>query len=155
MQLYIGQILYRRAHFVRDPLGRELCSSPWLEMQSFSRCIHFLKVSQYADLGTVIRYWWTADPSACRDWYFHPARNDFNFGNKKKSHGARRAAYRTEFSIRYLYRYKMIDIRYLIWYFQKVQKPVTCMFWLKCILILYTKQFYILQTYSPFVTVGF
>ena len=30
-----------------------------------------------------------ADQSACRDWYFRPARNDFNFGNKKKSHGAR------------------------------------------------------------------
>ena len=29
-----------------------------------------------------------ADPSACRDWYFRPARNAFNFGNKKKSHGA-------------------------------------------------------------------
>ena len=28
-----------------------------------------------------------ADPSACRDWYFRPARNDFNFGNKRKSHG--------------------------------------------------------------------
>ena len=53
-------------------------------MQSFSRCIHFLKASRYADLGTVIRYWWMADPSACRDWYFHPARNAFNFGNKKK-----------------------------------------------------------------------
>ena len=25
-------------------------------MQSFSRCIHFLKASRYADLGTVIRY---------------------------------------------------------------------------------------------------
>ena len=32
--------------------------SLWLEMQSFSRCIHFLKASRYADLGTVIRYWW-------------------------------------------------------------------------------------------------
>ena len=31
--------------------------SPWLEMQSFSRCIHFLKASRYADLGTVIRYY--------------------------------------------------------------------------------------------------
>ena len=30
-----------------------------------------------------------ADPSACRGWYFRPAKNDFNFGNKKKSHGAR------------------------------------------------------------------
>ena len=30
-----------------------------------------------------------ADPSACWDWYFRPARNAFNFGNKKKSHGAR------------------------------------------------------------------
>ena len=30
--------------------------SPWLEMQSFSRYIHFLKASRYADLGTVIRY---------------------------------------------------------------------------------------------------
>ena len=29
-----------------------------------------------------------ADPSACRDWYLGPARNDFNFRNKKKSHGA-------------------------------------------------------------------
>ena len=45
--------------------------------------------TRYADLGTVIRYWWMADPSACRDWYFRPARNAFNFGNKKKSHGAR------------------------------------------------------------------
>ena len=67
--------------------------SPWLEMQSFSRCIHFLKASRYADLGTVIRYWWMADPSACRDWYFHPARNAFNFGNKKISHGARSGEY--------------------------------------------------------------
>ena len=25
-----------------------------------------------------------ADPSACRDWYFRPARNAFNFGNKKE-----------------------------------------------------------------------
>ena len=67
--------------------------SPWLEMQSFSRCIHFLKASLYTDLGTVIRYWWMADPSACRDWYFRPARNAFNFGNKKKSHGARSGEY--------------------------------------------------------------
>ena len=28
-----------------------------------------------------------ADPSACRDWYFRPARNDFNFGNKKNHMG--------------------------------------------------------------------
>ena len=70
--------------------------SPWLEMQSFSRCIHFLKASRYADLGTVIRYWWMADPSACRDWYFRPARNAFNFGNKKKSHGAGSGEYRGE-----------------------------------------------------------
>ena len=35
-----------------------------------------------------------ADPSACRNWYFRPARNDFNFGNKKKSHGARSREYR-------------------------------------------------------------
>ena len=34
-----------------------------------------------------------ADPSACRDWYLRPARNDFNFGNKKKSHGARSGEY--------------------------------------------------------------
>ena len=67
--------------------------SPWLEMQSFSRCIHFLKASRYTDLGTVIRYWWMADPSACRDWYFRPARNAFNFGDKKKSHGARSGEY--------------------------------------------------------------
>ena len=25
-----------------------------------------------------------ADPSACWDWYFRPAWNDFNFGNKKE-----------------------------------------------------------------------
>ena len=31
-------------------------NSPLLEMQSFNRCIHFLKASRYADLGTVIRY---------------------------------------------------------------------------------------------------
>jgi hypothetical protein len=30
-----------------------------------------------------------AEPSACRDLYFRPARKDFNFGNKTKSHGAR------------------------------------------------------------------
>ena len=30
---------------------------------------------------------------ACRDWYFRPARNDFNFGNKKKSHGAKSGEY--------------------------------------------------------------
>jgi hypothetical protein len=34
-----------------------------------------------------------ADPSACRDFYFRPARKDFNFGNKKKSHGARSGEY--------------------------------------------------------------
>ena len=34
-----------------------------------------------------------ADPSACRDWYFRPARNAFNFRNKKKSHGARSGEY--------------------------------------------------------------
>ena len=34
-----------------------------------------------------------ADPSACRDWYFRPARNSFNFGKKKKSHGARSGEY--------------------------------------------------------------
>ena len=34
-----------------------------------------------------------AGPSACRYWYFRPARNDFNFGNKKKSHGARSGEY--------------------------------------------------------------
>ena len=34
-----------------------------------------------------------ADPSACRDWCFRPARNDFNFGNKKKLHGARSGEY--------------------------------------------------------------
>ena len=34
-----------------------------------------------------------ADPSACRDWYFRPARNAFSFGNKKKSHGARSGEY--------------------------------------------------------------
>ena len=33
-----------------------------------------------------------ADPSACRDWYFRPARNDFNF-NKKKSHETRSGEY--------------------------------------------------------------
>ena len=34
-----------------------------------------------------------ADPSACRDWYFRPARYDFSFGNKKKSHGVRTGEY--------------------------------------------------------------
>ena len=33
------------------------------------------------------------DPSVCRDRYFRPARNDFNFGNKKKSHGTRSGEY--------------------------------------------------------------
>ena len=28
-----------------------------------------------------------ADPSACRDWYFRPARNAFNFGNKRNHMG--------------------------------------------------------------------
>ena len=28
-----------------------------------------------------------SDPSACRDWYFRPARNDFNLGNKKNHMG--------------------------------------------------------------------
>ena len=37
-----------------------------------------------------------AEPSACRDWYFRPATNDFNFGNKKKSHGARSGEYAGE-----------------------------------------------------------
>ena len=62
-------------------------------MQSLSRCNHFLKASRYTDLGTVIRYWWIADPSACQDWYFRPARNYFNFGNIKKSHRARSREY--------------------------------------------------------------
>ena len=34
-----------------------------------------------------------ADPSSCRDWYFRPARDAFNFGNKKISHGARSGEY--------------------------------------------------------------
>ena len=34
-----------------------------------------------------------ADPSACWDWYFRTARNAFNFGHKKKSHGARSGEY--------------------------------------------------------------
>ena len=34
-----------------------------------------------------------ADPSVYRDWYFRPARNAFNFGNEKKSHGARSGEY--------------------------------------------------------------
>ena len=34
-----------------------------------------------------------ADPSVCRDWYFRQAMNDFNFGNKKNSHGARFGEY--------------------------------------------------------------
>ena len=65
----------------------------WLEMQSFILCKHFLKASRYADLGTVIRYCWIADPSAWEDWYFRPARNYFNFGIIKKSHGARSREY--------------------------------------------------------------
>ena len=47
--------------------------------------------------GVTVRWfghWWMADPSACRDWYFRPARNAFNFRNKKKSHGARSGEYR-------------------------------------------------------------
>jgi hypothetical protein len=67
--------------------------SSWLLMQSSSRCIHFLKASRYADLGTVIRYWWMADPSACRDLYLYPGRKNFDFGNKTKSHGARFGEY--------------------------------------------------------------
>ena len=43
------------------------------------RCIYFLKASRYADLGTVIRYWWIAYPSACHDCYFRPARNYFKY----------------------------------------------------------------------------
>ena len=62
-------------------------------MQSFSRCIHFLKASCYADLGTVIKYWWIADPSACKDCYFRPAWNYFNFRNMNKSHRARSREY--------------------------------------------------------------
>ena len=63
-------------------------------MQSFSRCIYFLEASLYADLCTVLKYWWMTDPSACQDWYFRPARNYFNFGNIKKSHGARSREYK-------------------------------------------------------------
>ena len=62
-------------------------------MQSFIQCKHFLKGSRYAELGTVIRYCWIADQRACEDWYFHPAGNYFNFGNIKKSHGARSREY--------------------------------------------------------------
>ena len=77
----------KKAHFISSKY------SPWLQMQSFGRYIHFLKVSRYADLGTVIRYGCMADPSACQDWYFLLARNDFSFGNKKKSHGTRSGKY--------------------------------------------------------------
>ena len=58
---------------------------PLARNAKFQPMYPLLEASRYADLGTVIRYWWMADPSACRDWYFHPARNAFNFGNKKKS----------------------------------------------------------------------
>ena len=34
-----------------------------------------------------------AEPSACRDWYFRPARNNFNFGNKKKITWSRSGEY--------------------------------------------------------------
>ena len=34
-----------------------------------------------------------AYPSACRYYHFRPARNDFNFGNRKKSHGTRSEEY--------------------------------------------------------------
>ena len=40
----------KSAHFMPSK------NSLWLEMQCFNRCIHFLKASRYADLGTVIRY---------------------------------------------------------------------------------------------------
>ena len=64
--------------------------SPWLEMQiKFQPMYQHLKVSLYACLGTVIRYWWMTGQSACRDWYFPPARNDFKFRNKIKSYGTR------------------------------------------------------------------
>ena len=33
-----------------------------------------------------------------------------------------RAAYQSNFSIQYLYRYKMIDIQYIIWYFMQDKK---------------------------------
>ena len=62
-------------------------------IQSLSRCIHFLNVSQYADLGTLIRHWCKADSCACQDWYFRPARNYYNFRSIKKSHGARSREY--------------------------------------------------------------
>ena len=41
-----------------------------------------------ADLGMLVGYWYTADPSACLDRYLHPARKVFNFGKRKKSQGA-------------------------------------------------------------------
>ena len=34
-----------------------------------------------------------ADPSTCQDSYFRPARNYFNYGNIKISHGARYREY--------------------------------------------------------------
>ena len=42
------QVSPKRAYFMPSKY------SPWLQMQSLSQCIRFLKASRYADLGTVI-----------------------------------------------------------------------------------------------------
>ena len=75
--------------------------SPWLEMHNFSWWFNFQKASQYADLGILVRHCYTADPSACLDWYFHSARKVFNFGKREKSQGTisspEKIAYKTFF----------------------------------------------------------
>ena len=92
LSIYEG-CLKRIAYFYLETSNFKSKNSLWLEMHSCSRCSHFLKALGYADLGTVIRYWWIADQSACQDWYFRPARNYFNLENIKKSHWTRSMDY--------------------------------------------------------------
>ena len=68
--------------------------SPWLEMQSFSRCIHFLKASRYADLGIVYGTdAWQIQVHVGTGISTQQGMISIYFGNKKKSHRARSGEY--------------------------------------------------------------
>ena len=71
--------LPKSTHFMPS----KYCS--WLEMQSFSRCIHFLKASRYADLGTVINKVLMNGRSKCLSGLvFPPSKECFQFRKQKE-----------------------------------------------------------------------